>query len=381
MIRRIERDEALARLRVAATALGERHVTFMEVCGTHTVSAFRSGLHSLMPDNVRLLSGPGCPVCVTSQSDVDRLISLASLPGVVLCTYGDMIRVVGSNGSLQDARAAGADVRVVYSALDAVDLAAKLADESPRRQVVFAAVGFETTAPATAVAIREASRRGLDNFCAFASHKRVMPAMHALLDSGELRVDGFLLPGHVGVITGSREFEPIVDRYQLPCVVSGFEGEQIAASLALLAELCVTGEAKLVNLYPQAVGFGGNAVARSIIDEVFEPCTADWRGLAIVPASGLRIREQFAKHDASRRFEVDHIVAEEPRGCRCGDVITGRCSPADCKLFGTACTPVQPIGPCMVSSEGTCAAWFKYKRGSASPTRHRTSWPVAGGVA
>lgn len=359
-LRRIEGSEALARLGSAAAKVG-RDVAFMEVCGTHTVSAFRSGLHTLLPRNVKLLSGPGCPVCVTSQADIDRLICLTQIPDVILCTYGDMLRVIGSDGSLQDARARGADVRVVFSALDAVDLAAA----HPEREVVFAAVGFETTAPATAVAVSEARCRGLGNFSIFACHKLIMPAMHALLQSGALKVDGFVLPGHVAVITGSEIFRPVVEQYSLPCVISGFEGEQIAAALAFLTEMVAEDRAELVNLYPQVVDEYGNAAARQYIDDVFETQTERWRGLATLEASGLRLREGFEAFDAAKRFALPVIEDREPKGCRCGDVITGRCSPADCKLFARGCTPVRPIGPCMVSSEGTCAAWFKYRRGAA----------------
>lgn len=348
--------ESLDRLAAAARELG-RTVRFMEVCGTHTVNAFRSGLHSLMPPNVTLLSGPGCPVCVTSQGDIDQLIELAANPAVTLCTYGDMLRVTGRSGSLESARADGADVRVVYSAMDAVRLAA----EQPNRQVVFAAVGFETTAPATAVAILEAERLWLGNFTAFVSHKLIIPAMRALLES-DVNVDGFVCPGHVCVIIGSDVFRPIVDEYGLSCVVTGFEGPQIAAALARLCELLLAGRPALENLYPQAVTPRGNVAAQHLIDSVFEPAAVHWRGLADLPGSGLALRDRFRRFDARVRFELRTPDNTEPAGCRCGEVITGRCTPADCKLFACACTPVNPIGPCMVSSEGTCQAWFKYQR-------------------
>jgi hydrogenase expression/formation protein HypD len=358
----IDTRESLRRLNDAAKLLG-REVRYMEVCGTHTVNAFRSGLHSLMPPNVTLLSGPGCPVCVTSQGDIDQLIELASQPGATLCTYGDMLRVTGRRGSLEDARAAGADVRVVYSALDAV----RLAREQPRRQVIFAAVGFETTAPATAVAILEADRLGLLNFTAFASHKLIIPAMRALLQT-DVNVDGFVCPGHVAVIIGSDAFRPIVEEYGLSCVITGFEGPQIAAALARLCELTLEGRAALENLYPQAVTRQGNTSAWELIEKVFTPADVHWRGLAELPGSGLQIRNRFARFDARVRFDLKRAENHEPPGCRCGEVITGRCTPADCRLFGTICTPIRPIGPCMVSSEGTCQAWFKYHRlGSRKP--------------
>lgn len=349
--------DSLSRLKAAARRL-IRPVKFMEVCGTHTMSAFRSGLHSLMPPNVTLLSGPGCPVCVTSQGDIDQLIELARRPGVTLCTYGDMLRVVGSNGSLEQCRAAGADIRVVYSTLDAVKLAALGRD----RQVVFAAVGFETTTPASAAAVLEAARLGLDNFSILASHKLIMPAMRALLDSGDVKVDGFLCPGHVAVIIGAAAFEPIVTEYHLPCVIAGFEGPQIAAALARLTELVADGQAALENFYSQAVTEEGNQAAQAIIDKVFLPADWHWRGLGELKGSGLALRPQFKDYDARLRFSLGKSKGKEPPGCRCGDVITGRATPVDCKLFATACTPVRALGPCMVSSEGTCQAWFKYHR-------------------
>lgn len=357
MRRRLEAAEAVDRMRSAATAVG-RDLAFMEVCGTHTVNAFRSGLHSLLPSNIRLLSGPGCPVCVTAQGDIDQMIELASDPQVTLCTYGDMLRVVGKQGSLEQARARGADVRIIYSALDALELATSL----PDRQIVLAAVGFETTTPPTAVAIQRAAQAGIDNFSALVSHKRILPAMRALLDSGEVGVDGFILPGHVSVILGSEIYRPIVDHYRMPCVVTGFEGTQITAALARLIEMCQAGTPLLENLYPQAVTPQGNTVAQQIIEEVFEPTTVAWRGLGELPDSGLSIRKRYAMFDARRRFKLSAADNTEPPGCRCGEVICGKVLPVDCRLFGTVCTPVNAIGPCMVSSEGTCQAWFKYHR-------------------
>lgn len=349
--------EYLQRLAKAAREAG-RKLAFMEVCGTHTVNAFRSGLHSLMPGGVTLLSGPGCPVCVTSQGDIDMLIELGASARATICTYGDMIRVPGTRTSLEQARAAGAEVRVVYSAMDAVKLAA--ADR--KRQVVFAAVGFETTAPATAAAIVAAEKQGLMNFTALASHKLILPAMHALLRSGRVNIDGFMCPGHVSIIIGSEAYRPVVEQYKMPCVIAGFEDVQIAAALARLAEIARDRQAVLENLYPEAVTKEGNPVAMKLLDQVFEPADVAWRALGTIPGSGLRIRKRYSLFDAQVRFNLKPADAPEPKGCKCGDVITGRCTPADCKLFGTACTPTDPVGPCMVSSEGTCAAWFKYHR-------------------
>jgi len=354
------------RLRFAARRVG-RKLSFMEVCGTHTVNAFRSGLHSLMPENVTLLSGPGCPVCVTSQGDIDQLIELSTRNDVILCTYGDMIRVTGETGSLELSRSEGADVRVVYSAMDAV----KIAIQMPHKQVVFAAVGFETTAPATAAAVLEAERCGLINFLVLDSHKLVLPAMRALLDSGMSNVDGFLCPGHVAVIIGAEAFRYIVEKYELPCVVAGFEDWQIAAGLARLTELVADDRAELENQYPEAVTAAGNRVAAMLIEHVFETATVTWRALGALPASGLKLRQTYARFDARIRFELTPQESPEPKGCRCGEVITGRCTPAECALFGKTCTPIYPVGPCMVSSEGTCQAWFKYHRDTRSKARTR----------
>ncbi|MCC7407371.1 MAG: hydrogenase formation protein HypD [Phycisphaeraceae bacterium] len=355
---------SLLRLRSSAASSG-RELVFMEVCGTHTTSAFRSGLHSLMPDNVTLLSGPGCPVCVTAQGDIDLLIELAQRPNVTLCTYGDMLRVPGARGSLESARGGGAAIRIVYSALDALSFA----EQHPDRQVVLASVGFETTAPGAAAAILTAQRRHVTNFTVLASHKRVVPAMLALLHAGEVRLDGFLCPGHVSVIIGSEVYRPIVRDHGLPCVVAGFEPRQMAAALAELSEQACDHRAELVNQYVEAVTPTGNHTAQRLLDEVFEPAEVRWRGLSAIPGSGLVIRSKYQSFDAQSRFNLAPAQDQEPKGCLCGQVITGRVTPRDCKLFGTACTPVHPIGPCMVSSEGTCQAWFKYQRAGAPTVR------------
>jgi len=350
-------DNALKRLHRAAGQL-RRRATFMEVCGTHTMSAFRSGLHSLMPDNVRLLSGPGCPVCVTAQSDIDMLVDLAMLPNVTLCTYGDMLRVPGRDANLETARSRGADIHIVYSAIDAV----KLAAQHPQRQVVFASVGFETTAPASAVAVLRAQARKLDNFTILASHKRVLPAMLAIVQSDQLALDGFLCPGHVSIVIGCDAYQPIVRDHHLPCVIAGFEEAHMIPALAILTELARDGEARLVNLYFEAVSPQGNRVAQQMLDRVFEIAAVRWRGLGVIPDSGLQLRSEYQHFDARHRFGLTPPVDREPRGCLCGQIIMGAVDPVACPLFGGTCTPVHPIGPCMVSSEGTCAAWFKYGR-------------------
>jgi hydrogenase expression/formation protein HypD len=357
--RRIQSRHWIDRLHAAARRI-DRNVAFMEVCGTHTVSAFRCGLRSLMAPNVSLLSGPGCPVCVTSQSDIDQIVELAARKDVTLCTYGDMMRVTGSGGaSLERARGDGADVRVIYSTMDAL----RFATREPQRQVVLAAVGFETTAPATAAAVVEANKQGLTNFSVLMSHKRIVPAMIALLDSGRVNVDGFLCPGHVSVIIGAATFRKIVLNYHLPCVVGGFEDVQIAQALAVLTELVADGTPQLHNQYPLAVEMAGNRRALNVMRAAFVPSDAQWRGLGVIRRSGFALRARLRKFDARNRFGLQPRDVPEPVGCRCGDVITGRCTPGECRLFAKACTPIDPVGPCMVSSEGTCQAWFRYGRG------------------
>ncbi len=346
--------EIAGRIATLCRALGR--VQLMEVCGTHTVSIFRHGLRSLLPGNLRLISGPGCPVCVTAQQDLDAACRLAAQPGVILATYGDMLRVPGRLGSLADQRACGADVRVVTSAMTAL----RLAEQNPRRSVVFYAVGFETTAPATAALVQAAARRGVANVFVYASHKRIVPAMAALLDDPACAIDGFLCPGHVSVIIGSAAYAPIVRRYRRPCVVAGFEPLHILRAIERLVAQIASGQARLENAYPQAVGPRGNRVARQLLDEVFEPCDARWRGLGQIPESGLRLRPRYARFDAAARFGIELHEDYELPGCRCGEVIAGKLDPPECRLFARACTPLRPLGPCMVSSEGTCAAWYRF---------------------
>lgn len=361
MTLRARMDALVQQMTSLAAQLG-RDVNLMEVCGTHTVAACRSGLHTLMPPNVRLLSGPGCPVCVTAQRYIDALVRLGDRADVTIATYGDMIRVGGEGGSLELARSNGADVRVVMSAMEAVDIAQR----EPAREVVFAAVGFETTAPASAASVLEAQRRGLTNYTILPCHKLVIPAMRALLDDPATRIDGFLCPGHVSVVIGSRVYDEIVACYGRPCVVGGFEALQIMESVVALVRQLVgmqNGEgARNENLYPQVVRPEGNPVARALLDRVFAPGDSAWRALGVMEASGLDLRSEFAAFDAFARFGITLGEDCEAPGCRCAEVITGRCQPAECKLFGTVCTPINPVGPCMVSSEGTCQAWFKYRR-------------------
>ncbi|MHC4562099.1 MAG: hydrogenase formation protein HypD [Planctomycetota bacterium] len=334
----------------------------MEVCGTHTVNAFRSGIKDLLPDNLRLISGPGCPVCVTSQGYLDAAIELAGRDEVTVCTYGDMVRVPGSGGSLAERRAEGADVMVVYSARDALQHAI----DHPERQVVFLAVGFETTTPATAATILEAKREGVTNFFVLTAHKLVVPAMQALLSAGEVPVDGFLCPGHVSIIIGADAYQPIAADHAKPCVVAGFEPAQILEGLLRIVEQVAAGVARVDNVYGVAVREEGNPAALKCIETVFEPGDAVWRAIGTIPGSGLVLRPKYKRLDALEYFGIAEGPDVCPPGCLCGDVLQGKLTPPACGLFGKTCTPVKPVGPCMVSSEGTCAAWYKYSRAATS---------------
>ena len=358
------RSEALAAGLAALAARRGPPLTFMEVCGTHTMAVARAGLRSVLPDDLRLVSGPGCPVCVTPIGYVDHALALAARPGVTIVTFGDLIRVPGSArdgtaSSLADARARGADVRVVYSPLAALDQARS----EPDREVVFLAVGFETTAPAVAAVARRTSEEGLENLSLLCAHKTIPGPMAALVTSGDLGLDGFLCPGHVSVVIGPEAYEPLPVDHGVACAITGFEPEEIVLGLrSLVAQ--VDGEAPRVdNCYPGAVRPGGNPVALALLDEVFEPSDSDWRGLGTLPDSGLVLRDAYATLDAARRFDVDLPAPVEPRGCRCGDVLRGVLDPVDCPLFGRACTPEAPQGACMVSSEGSCAARYRYGPG------------------
>lgn len=338
----------------SSAAAGPYRFTFMEVCGTHTMAISRFGLRELLPTAVRLVSGPGCPVCVTATGDLDVAVALARLPHVTLTTFGDLVRVPASRTTLAAERAAGADVRVVYSPADAVELAA----QEREREVVFAGIGFETTAPTVAAAVLEARARGLANFFVLSLHKTMPGALRALLDLGEVGIDGFILPGHVSVVTGTAIYEFLAGEYGVSGVIAGFEADDVLQALLMLTR---QRQPAIEIAYTRAVRPEGNPVARELMEAVFEPCDATWRGLGIIPGSGLRLREEFARYDASRRWQVETGEPTEPRGCACGDVLRGALDPADCPLFAGACTPESPVGPCMVSSEGSCAARYRYR--------------------
>ena len=337
--------------------VGDRRITLMEVCGTHTMSIARYGLRSILPESLRLLSGPGCPVCVTANRDIDRILALARMPGVVLATFGDMVRVPGSRSSLMAEKAAGADVRIVYSPLDALDIAEK----HPDRQIVFAGVGFETTTPAIAATVLEARERGLSNFTVYSAHKATPPAVDAIARDPLSQVDGFILPGHVCTVTGTAPFAFLPAEHGLPGVVTGFEPVDILMGVELLVRMVASGLPAVVNAYRRGVADQGNPHARNLVAQAFQPVDAEWRGLGHMPASGLKLAPSLAAFDAEKRFDLPDEPAREHPGCRCGDVLRGRLAPSACPLFSGACTPEHPVGPCMVSSEGSCAASYRYR--------------------
>lgn len=347
-------SDLLARLQ---ETLDGRQMRFMEVCGTHTVSIFQSGLRSLLPSNIIHLSGPGCPVCVTHESEVDAFLELAREENAILATFGDLIRVPGSKGrTLKKARSEGADIRVVYSPLDAL----RLAEENPGREVIFPGIGFETTAPLTAAVVRTARDRGLKNFSVLSLHKLVPPALRSLLEDDAANIDAFLLPGHVAAITGPRPFDFIPKNFGKPAVVGGFEAGDILLALLEMAAALKTGSHEALNAYPRAVAEDGNPRAREILNDVFRVDSSRWRGLGTIENSGLKIAEKYADHDAERKFEPRWEDPKPIAGCKCGDILKGVISPSDCPLFGKSCSPASPIGPCMVSTEGSCAAHYKY---------------------
>ncbi len=334
----------------------KKDVRLMEVCGTHTVSIFRSGIRSMLPRTVSLLSGPGCPVCVTDQAEVDAFIELARVDDVIITTFGDLMRVPGTRSSLQKESAGGRDIRVVYSTFDALEIARK----NPAKKVVFLGVGFETTAPTIAAAILSAAQEGVKNFSVISAHKLVPPALQALMASADARIDGFILPGHVSVIIGLNAYRPFFDQYQIPCVVAGFEPIDILQAIFMLVQMLESGSPALDNAYPRAVTREGNTKAQQILDEIFEPADAGWRGIGVIPQSGLKIREKYAAHDAQKLFDVEVPDAKAPKGCACGEILIGTKTPPQCALYKKVCTPMEPVGPCMVSTEGTCAAYYRY---------------------
>ena len=333
-----------------------RPMRIMEVCGSHTLAIFRSGLRSVLPPGLELISGPGCPVCVTAAAHIDAFIAIAQLPGVRTATFGDLFRVPGSQSSLAQASAAGAAVQLVYSPMDALEMAEK----NPQEHIVFLSVGFETTTPGVAATILAARQRRLQNFSVFATQKTMPAPLHLLLSDPELAIDGLLCPGHVASIIGAGAFQELADRYHIACAVAGFESADLLKGLSSLARQITAGQAKVENVYSRAVSWEGNQRARHAVEQVFAPVDMQWRGLGTIAGSGLAIRPEFAAFDAGARFPLHLPASREPRGCRCGDIFKGKATPPDCPLFASRCTPADPVGPCMVSSEGSCAAYYLY---------------------
>jgi hydrogenase expression/formation protein HypD len=329
----------------------------MEICGGQTHAIMRYGLDQLLPPEVELVHGPGCPVCVTSLELVDKALAIASQPDVIFTSYGDMLRVPGSKHDLFSVRAAGGDVRVVYSPLDAI----KIARDNPEKQVVFFAIGFETTAPANAMSVLQARELGLENFSILVSHVRVPPAMHAILSSPQNRVQGFLAAGHVCAVMGYWEYPPIASQYQVPIAVTGFEPLDILQGIRAVVNMLEEGRIDVENAYSRTVTFEGNRPAQDVIQRVFENCDRNWRGIGMIPDSGWCLRPEFKQYDAEKRFSVAHIKPQESPLCVAGQVLQGMKKPPECPAFGIQCTPENPLGATMVSSEGACAAYYRYR--------------------
>jgi len=338
-----------------------RPVNLMEVCGTHTVAIFRHGIRDIIPTEINLLSGPGCPVCVTPLKDVDTAIALSQLDSVILSTFGDMMKVPGNKQSLYHAQAEGAQIRIVYSPMDAL----KIASENNDKTVVFFATGFETTSPSIAGTLSEAERLGIKTFSIYSAHKLIPPALQALVCSHDVKVDGFILPGHVSTIIGSRPYGFIATDYRIPSVITGFEAADMLQGIMMLLNQIACNKAAVEIQYKRVVREEGNQKAMSLLHEYFEPCDSHWRGLGVIPQSGLALREHMKHRDARTLYDIDIPDSQEPKSCLCGQVLRGIKKPTDCVLFGKKCTPEHPVGACMVSTEGSCAAYYKY-----SPRAH-----------
>ncbi len=337
-------------------AVSKKPLRLMEVCGTHTTSIFRHGIRSVLPKNITLLSGPGCPVCVTAQKDIDAFVKFSKINDVIVTTFGDLIRVPGSGSSLGKEKASGADVRVVYSLFDAL----QIARENKNKEVVFCAVGFETTTPTIAAGILTAAKENMDNFSIHSANKLTPPALAALMQTDGVRIDGFLLPGHVSVITGTHAYKDTFEKYHIPSVISGFEPVDILNAILILIEQNEKGLPALENAYPRAVSNMGNTKAQKITHQVFEICDTSWRGIGNIPSSGMTLKKEYAKFKATHKFNIQIPEVPEPAGCACGKILMGLKTPLECKLYKKACTPMTPVGPCMVSSEGSCAAFYRY---------------------
>jgi hydrogenase expression/formation protein HypD len=335
-----------------------RTVNLMEVCGTHTVAIFKHGIKGLLPKEVNLLSGPGCPVCVTPTETIDRAIALARLPNVIFTTFGDMMKVPGSSLSLEEAKAQGRDIRIVYSCLDALEIA----KENPKKKIIFFGIGFETTSPSIASTLLKAKKERIKNFFLLSAHKLIPPAMRAILEAKEINLAGFISPGHVSTIIGSRPYEFISEEFGTPCVISGFEPLDVLQSIYMLLLQNRKKKPMVEIQYRRCVEPKGNIKAQKELDKVFQVNDSSWRGLGTIPDSGLSLRKKFSSFDAEKIFDIQIESSSEPKGCLCGEILRGVKMPVECRLFVKECTPQHPIGPCMVSSEGTCATYYRYHR-------------------
>jgi hydrogenase expression/formation protein HypD len=348
--------EMIIGLSEALKKISKKEISLMEVCGGHTMAIHRFGLHSLLPPNIRLLSGPGCPVCVSSQHFIDTAIAYSKIPEAIITTYGDLIRVPGSITSLEKEKANGNDIRIIYSVLDALEIA----KANPERPVIFLGIGFETTAPATAAAIVQAKEENIHNFFVLSAHKVMPPVMKALVAEG-VKIDGFIAPGHVSAITGVGIYSDLVSEYGLGVVVSGFEPVDMMQAILMLTQQIESVSPEVEIQYKRIVHTEGNKIAQELLERVFKLKDDNWRGLGIIPVSGLKIRDEFSSFDAEKQFTVKVSQAVEPMGCICGSILRGLKTPNDCALFAKKCTPSDPVGACMVSSEGTCATYYKYR--------------------
>jgi hydrogenase expression/formation protein HypD len=336
--------------------ISKKPVRIMEVCGGHTMAIHRFGIPSLLPPHIELLSGPGCPVCVTSRGFIDTVAAMARIPGVIIATYGDLVRVPGSRVSLEQEKAAGADVRIVYSTLDALEIAR----QNTNKKIVFPGIGFETTTPSSAVAVLEAERQNLRNFFLLSAHKTMPGAMAALLEEG-IRIDGYIGPGHVSTIAGADMYRPLLEKHPISLVISGFEPVDLLQSIYMIVSQVEENRQELEIQYKRVVTPGGNLKARELVQTLFEPCDDWWRGLGIIPGSGMALRKEYTAYNASQTLPVETEPVKEPAGCLCGEILKGLKKPADCRLFVKVCTPSNPVGACMVSGEGACQAYFKYR--------------------
>ena len=331
-------------------------IRLMEVCGTHTVAIFRAGIRQLLPKNIELVSGPGCPVCVTADDYIDKAIAYSKMKDVTIATFGDMLKVPGSTSSLTEAQGEGADIKIIYSPLDSIEIAR----QNPTRKVIFLAVGFETTAPTAAATVLAAKAQGINNLFMLSAQKLVPPALRMLLSDSEVKVDGFILPGHVAVIIGSNAFSFLASDYNISGVVTGFEPLEILRSILRLLMMLDKGSAEVDNEYKSVVSDNGNVAAQKVLNQVYEPINADWRGIGTIEASGLRMREEFKEFDIEQIEPIQVESVSRKTACRCGEVLRGVINPTKCPLFGKICVPTHAIGSCMVSVEGVCAAWYKY---------------------